>query len=103
MATLTTDGVNFSDGSTINGTTSNTIGSYFVGVLNAAAYANNTVVTAGTTVAGSNITLAYRYRKICCAGALWETQNFNPGLSGTWRLLGGSVFSTYGQLFVRIA
>ena len=77
MATLTASGVNFSDGSTINGTVRNTIGSFIL----AGAPFGATGVFNNNSVAGSNLRLS-----TVLSNATPGTPN--PSLSGTYRNCG---------------
>lgn len=111
-ATLTSTGVNFSDGSTINGTVNNTIGSYSL-----LARTTNTTVTynIGSTLAGSNL----RPIGLTMSGyAGWPVGNQtgqtagqaqNTTMSGTWRCMGymyttnGCINLSSATLWVRIS
>ena len=90
MATLTASGVNFSDGSTINGTTANTIGSYaWLGVISTtynstwnSTRAGSQLWPAGVIALGAgNWPDAQTSLSLTAAGQ-------NVALSGTWRCLG---------------
>ena len=92
MAVLTASGVNFSDGSTINGTTAGVIGCYIAGFIN---------------TGGSFATYGSNY-----ANVLTWSQPFGTATtrSGTWRALGTITNVPYGcgsvanpALFVRVA
>jgi hypothetical protein len=78
MATLTAAGVNFSDGTTINGTSNNNIGFYCW-----AAYSvnNSTLYGPGTTVAGSSL----RMSPVSSSNIPGNGGGYNPGYSGTYR------------------
>lgn len=99
MATLTASGVNFSDGSTMNGTTFNTIGAY-VAVsgysLNASA---PSPLNTGTSIAGSYLRQSTLTRMFCGCGSSYyytTTSSVNANTSGTYRYMSDN-------LFVRIA
>lgn len=100
MATLTAAGVNFSDGTTINGTTTNTIGSLII--------AGNPIEGTGSKYTGS--TCAGSQLRTGYVGSNVYANTINPSLTGTWRRLGFSfsssdcngVYSTQ-TLFVRIS
>lgn len=77
MATLTAAGVNFSDGSTINGTVKNSVGYYII----AGWAAPSGSYQPNTTTAGSNLRLGPIYSNIVNAST-------SAGLSGTYRSCG---------------
>lgn len=85
-ATLTSSGVNFSDGSTINGTAVNTIGSYsWLGRTN-----NSGNVSIGGTLAGSQLRPAgagMSGRSGWESGSLYGTAQYTT-MAGTWRCMG---------------
>jgi hypothetical protein len=101
-ATLTSSGVNFSDGTTINGTGS-AIGSLTVG--RPATNVGNQQY--GSTVAGSNIRQYSFYWDACVGGYTFNNSSYNPGLPGTWTSKGG-MWTLYSSpqitsLYVRTA
>ena len=81
MATLTGSGVNFSDGTVINGTTANTVGSYAsvraLG-LQGSPFVNYTFYFGSNYAVGGS------------AGQV-NTYPYNGGISGTWRWMAGTV------------
>jgi len=79
MATLTAAGVNFSDGSTINGTVKNSVGYYIIA--GTTALGGSGLVQPNTTVAGSNLRIGPIYSNIINGST-------NAGLSGTYRSCG---------------
>jgi hypothetical protein len=89
-ATLTSNGVAFSDGSTINGTTANTIGCYVFGMIlnnnyNAAynvTYGSTYAAGAGTGQVQASTRMGWRE-----GGAGQYSSN---QLAGTWRYMGSS-------------
>lgn len=96
MATLTASGVDFSDGSTINGTVLNSIGSYIFGI--PAQYNNIGTLTYNQTIAGSLIrVIANSYDT--CDGYYHPAGSANPAMSGTWRNC-GSANAVYGSAFL---
>jgi len=102
MAVLTSTGVNFSDGSTINGTTFNTVGSCMKGA-NLNAGSGPATLNPGSTMAGSAITQNVLGRFYCSCGGIYYyavTSNVYAGTSGTWRYMGGAPNSS---LWVRVS
>ena len=110
-ATLTSTGVNFSDGSTINGTVNNTIGSYaLLGRVN-----NSGTVSIGGTLAGSSLRPIGLempgYSGWPTAGSAGGLNGAGQGttMSGTWRCMGYMYNQTCcgnvagGTLWVRIS
>jgi hypothetical protein len=92
MATLTASGVNFSDGTTINGTGTNTIGSYVIAHFDP----NNVNSGPGYTTGGGNLSP-------CNVSNGYS----GPTLPGSWRLQGRINTNGYGgdavSLWVRYA
>ena len=89
-ATLTSSGVNFSDGSTINGTAVNTIGSYsWLGRID-----NSGILSIGNTLAGSSLRPAgVTLSGYGGWGAFGGTGSLgasgqNVTMAGTWRCMG---------------
>ena len=76
MATLTASGVNFSDGTTINGTTFNTIGSYAMCYVTSS---SNNISQGSTWSAGTGVNRIQGYNMDNGASNI---------LSGTWRYMG---------------
>lgn len=112
-ATLTSTGVNFSDGSTINGTVNNTIGSYaFLGRMSGTGTLN-----IGSTIAGSSLRPAaagFLGSPTWPAGVIgpvsMDVQGQNTTMTGTWRCMGFMQTGDFGcsnhaaaTLFVRIS
>lgn len=110
MATLTAAGVNFSDGTTINGSATNTIGSYAFLSTNDGASGTYNI---GATKAGSQL----RPSGVLAIGA-YTYDAFRPAytyvqattMAGTWRIQGAmysgdSVCAAFGgaSLWVRIS
>lgn len=88
MATLTGSGVNFSDGTTINGTTFNSIGSYCAGSRTGASL----LTSVNTTAAGSSILQAVNsYSAFEGYSSIVPLSNL--GRAGTWRAM-SSVLNT---------
>jgi hypothetical protein len=103
MATLTSTGVNFSDGTTINGTAKNTIGSIFFGYVSS----NQGTMQPGANAAGSSFR-CYTFVWDSCAGSYsYVNSAYNPSLTGTWQQRGSFSATTTGSsttmLFVRIS
>jgi len=97
MATLTAAGVDFSDGSTINGTVLNSIGSYIF-ALPANGVNIGSTLNYNQTTAGSNLrVISAGYDS--CSGYYNLGGLINPSLSGTWRNLGGAI-AGYGAAFL---
>ena len=111
-ATLTSSGVNFSDGSTINGTAVNTIGSYSW----LARFSGTGTLNIGSTVAGSSMrpagttmNSAVSWPVSISSGTLTGSGQ-NTSMAGTWRCMGymfsgDAGCSGYGgaTLFVRVS
>ncbi len=101
MATLTSSGVNFSDGTVMNGTSLNQIGSYIL-----ATPPSNTNLgsfSVNQTIAGSNLrttTISYDG----CSTYIYSSFYTATGASGTWRVLGcGATVGVASMLVVRIS
>jgi hypothetical protein len=111
-ATLTSTGVNFSDGSTINGTVNNTIGSYsFLGRMSGTGTLNIGSTVAGSSLrpAGSTLTSVVSWPVAISVGTM-SGAGQNTTMSGTWRCMGyiftgDSGCTGYGgaTMFVRIS
>jgi hypothetical protein len=89
-ATLTSNGVAFSDGSTINGTTANTIGCYVFGMI-----LNNTYGVVYNVTYGSTYAAGAGTGQVQASARLglvwgWAGQYSSNQLAGTWRYMGSS-------------
>lgn len=103
-ATLTSTGVNFSDGSTINGTTPYAIGSYlFCTWSSSTSYGS---VPLGTSIPGSQLRNYYYWALAYCCGYYMSNSTSSVSASGTWKYIGNTGYGgSIGaiNLWVRVA
>jgi hypothetical protein len=97
MATLTSSGVNFSDGTTINGTAFTSIGAVYAGH----PASNVGTLTPGGTLAGSNLR-SLQYMWDSCIGYYVSNPNYNSSLSGTWTNKGAVINANGGFAVIAI-